>query len=86
MCPRNEAYRIPNYHIRIFQKNAKKMVNGPYFCPNCGKDQLQILVDAKNKEAGAYCPNCKLERQLQYAPVFQGVDYYSKFMDQYKKQ
>lgn len=85
MSPRNEAYNIPNNQVRIFQRNAKKLTNGPYYCPSCGKDQLQILVDSKKKEAYAFCPNCKLEKQLTYAPVFQGVDYHSKFIDQYKK-
>lgn len=85
MCPRNEAYRIPHNQIRTFQKEARKMANGPYFCPKCGKNQLQIVIDSKKKEVCVICV-CGIEQKLNYAPVFQGVDYYSKFKDQYKKQ
>jgi transcription elongation factor Elf1 len=46
---------------------------------------LQILADAKKKEVFAIC-TCGLEQQLTFAPVFQPVDYYSKFMDLYKKK
>jgi transcription elongation factor Elf1 len=85
MSPRNEAYRIPHSHIRMFQKEAKKMVNGPYYCPKCGKTQLQIMIASKNKEVHAICV-CGIDEQLTYAPVFQGVDYYSKFLENYKKK
>ena len=40
------------------------------------------LADARKKEVCAIC-TCGLEEQLTYAPVFQAVDYYSKFMDLY---
>lgn len=85
MCPRNEAYRVPNYQVRIFQKEAKKMANGPYYCPKCGKDQLKIVIDKKKKEASAVCV-CGIDQKLTYAPVFQGVDYYNKFTDLCKKK
>jgi len=69
----------------MFQRQAKMLANGPYDCPNCGKLQLQIFIDSKNKTALAKCPSCGLEKSLRYAPVFQGIDYYSKFVDDYKK-
>ena len=83
--PRKDAYVIPNNQIRMFQRDAKKIANGPYDCPKCGKKQLLILIDNKNKETSAKCPSCGLEKALRYAPVFQGVDYYNKFIDEYKK-
>jgi transcription elongation factor Elf1 len=61
------------------------MVNGPYWCPACRKERLQILADTGKKEVFAVCA-CGLEEQLCFAPVFQPVDYYSKFMDVYRKK
>jgi transcription elongation factor Elf1 len=83
--PRKDAYTIPNNQVRIFQREAKKLANGPYDCPRCGKKQLLVLIDNKNKQAALHCPSCTLEQILKYAPVFQGIDYYSKFIDEYKK-
>jgi transcription elongation factor Elf1 len=71
--------------MRILTKDAKQMVNGPYYCPKCRKELLQMFVDAKNKKAYAVC-RCGLEWELSYAPIFQGVDYYNKFRDAWKKQ
>jgi transcription elongation factor Elf1 len=85
MCPRNAAFKVPHNQIKILVKEAKQMVNGPYYCPKCRKELLQILADTKKKEVFAIC-TCGLEQQLTYAPVFQCVDYYSKFMDMYKKK
>jgi transcription elongation factor Elf1 len=61
------------------------MVNGPYYCPQCKKELLQILADPHQKEVYAIC-KCGLEEKMTYAPVFQPIDYYSKFMDLYKKR
>jgi Uncharacterized Zn ribbon-containing protein len=71
--------------MRILTKDAKQMVNGPYYCPKCRKELLQMCVDARNKKAYAVC-KCGLEWELTYAPIFQGVDYYNKFRDAWKKQ
>ena len=60
------------------------MVNGPYYCPQCKKELMQILADSNKKEVYVVC-TCGLEEKLSYAPVFQPIDYYSKFMDIYKK-
>ena len=76
--------KVPTSRIRILVKEAKQMVIGPYFCPNCRKELLQILADVKKKEVYAVC-KCGLEQQLTYAPVFQPIDYYNKFRDIYKK-
>jgi transcription elongation factor Elf1 len=84
MCPGKEMRKVPTSRIKILVKEAKQMVNGPYFCPNCRKELMQILADVKKKEAYAVC-KCGLEQQLTYAPVFQPIDYYNKFRDIYKK-
>ena len=77
--------KIPASRMKILTKDAKQMVNGPYYCPKCRKELLQMFVDAKNKKAYAVC-RCGLEWELSYAPIFQGVDYYNKFRDAWKKQ
>lgn len=84
--PKKDLHKvICNSKIRILTKDAKQMVNGPYYCPKCHKELLQMYVDTKNKKAYAVC-KCGLEWELAYAPVFQGVDYYNKFRDAWKKQ
>jgi transcription elongation factor Elf1 len=85
MCPVNKSYRTPHNRIKILVKEAKQMVNGPYYCPQCKKELLQILADPNKKEVFAVC-KCGIEEKMTYAPVFQPVDYYSKFMDLYKKR
>jgi transcription elongation factor Elf1 len=85
MCPLNKSYKTPHNRIKILTKEATKMVNGPYWCPNCRKERLQILADPNKKAVYATCA-CGLEEQLNYAPVFQPCDYYSKFMDTYRKK
>ena len=80
-----ETRKVPNSRIKILTKDAKQMVNGPYYCPKCHKEQLQILMDPKNKQVYASC-KCGLEWQVTFAPVFQPIDYYNKFRDAWKKQ
>ncbi len=71
--------------MKILTKDAKQMVNGPYYCPKCRKELLQILANVYKKEVYACC-KCGLEWPLTYAPVFQPIDYYNKFRDAWKKQ
>jgi transcription elongation factor Elf1 len=85
MCPVKKSYRTPHNRIKILVKEAKQMVNGPYYCPQCRKELMQILADPNRKEVFAVC-KCGLEEKMTYAPVFQPIDYYSKFMDLYKKR
>jgi transcription elongation factor Elf1 len=85
MSNRNSEYKVPHNRIKILDKEAKQMVNGPYYCPKCRRERLKILAAVKRKEVIAICA-CGLEQQLTYAPVFQPIDYYSKFMDMYKKR
>jgi transcription elongation factor Elf1 len=85
MCPGKEKRKVPTNRIKILVKEAKQMITGPYYCPNCRKELLRILADVKKKEVFAVC-TCGLEQQLTYAPVFQPIDYYNKFRDTYKKK
>jgi transcription elongation factor Elf1 len=83
MCP--EMNKVSGKHIKVLTKDAKQMVNGPYYCPKCRKEFLQILGNADKKEIFAIC-KCGVSQQLTYAPVFQPVDYYNKFRDIWKNQ
>ena len=80
-----DAHKVPGSRMKILTKDAKQMVNGPYYCPKCRKELLQILANVHKKEVYAVC-KCGLEWQLTYAPVFQPIDYYNKFRDAWKKQ
>jgi transcription elongation factor Elf1 len=80
-----ESRKVPSSRMKILTKDAKQMVNGPYFCPKCHKELLQILMDPKNKKVFAVC-KCDLEWEVAFAPVFQPIDYYNKFRDAWKKQ
>jgi transcription elongation factor Elf1 len=85
MSPRKERYAVPRNQVRTFRRETKKMVNGPYYCPKCGKNKLQITVE-KDKEVIAACLECGIKQNLTFAPVFEPVDYYNKFCDKLKKQ
>jgi transcription elongation factor Elf1 len=83
--PKKGRQKIPGSRMKILTKDAKQMVNGPYYCPKCRKELLQIYASTKTKEVFAVC-KCGLEWSLTYAPVFQPIDYYNKFRDAWKKQ
>lgn len=85
MSKDKDMHKVPSSRMKILTRDAKQMVNGPYYCPKCRKEMLQIYADIKNKQAFAVC-KCGLEWQLTYAPVFQPIDYYNKFRDAWKKQ
>ncbi|MGD6853096.1 MAG: hypothetical protein ACQCN6_13640 [Candidatus Bathyarchaeia archaeon] len=84
-APTKKLHKVAATRMKILIKDAKQMVNGPYYCPKCRKELLQIYADTKNKKAYAVC-KCGLEWELTYAPVFQPIDYYNKFRDAWKKQ
>ncbi len=83
--PSKTSYRTPHNRIKILVKEAKQMVEGPYYCPSCKKEILKIVLDSKGKEVLAVC-TCGVEEKMVFAPIFQPIDYYNKFMDLYKKK
>jgi transcription elongation factor Elf1 len=85
LAPKGDSYKVPHNKIKILVKDAKQMVNGPYYCPKCRKELLKILASKDKKEVYAVC-TCGIEQQLTYAPVFQSIDYYNKFVDMVKKK
>lgn len=84
MSPRKERYQTPEYIAQGIRDRRKKLLYGSYSCPKCGLEKLRIEVDKKNKEVRAIC-SCGIEHRLDYVPVFESVDYYNKFMDQFNK-
>lgn len=84
MSPRKERYQTPEYIAQAIRDKRKKLLHGSYYCPKCGKDKLRIEVDKKKKEVIVVC-SCGIEHRLNYVPAFELVDYYNKFVDQFKK-
>jgi transcription elongation factor Elf1 len=84
LSPRNTRYQTPEYIAQAIRGKRKKLLQGSYYCPKCGKEKLRIGIDEKNKEVVAVC-SCGIEQRLNYVPAFETVDYYNKFIDQCKK-
>jgi transcription elongation factor Elf1 len=85
LSPRKARYQTPEYIADAIKSKRKKLLHGPHFCPKCGMEKLRIEVDTMSKQVIAIC-SCGLERQMDYIPAFEGVDYYNKFVDEFKKQ
>jgi transcription elongation factor Elf1 len=85
MSSDRDLQKIATSRLKILTKDAKQMVNGPYYCPKCRKELLQMYADVKNKKAYAVC-KCGLEWELTYAHVIQTIDDYNKLRDAWKKQ
>ena len=85
LSPRNTRYQTPTYIADAIRNKRKKLLCGPHFCPKCGLEKLRIEMDKENKQVVAVC-TCGLKHQLKYIPAFEGVDYYNRFADDYKKQ
>lgn len=84
MSPRKERYQTPPHIAQAIRDKRKKLLCGTYYCPKCGKDKLRVEVDKERKEVFVVC-TCGENRQLSYVPAFELVDYYSKFLDHFKK-
>ena len=81
MCPRKSHLKIPKWRVKQFQQKRNKMLSGPYTCPNCNKEKLQIEINAKKKDVAAFC-ECGLERSFKYVSIYDPVDYYNKIIDE----
>ena len=85
MCPRKSRHRVPEWAVKLFKNDRKKLLFGPYDCPKCGTSTLRIEVDKKRKEVVAVC-NCGLGYPLDYVPSLESIDYYNKLVDQFYKK
>lgn len=83
--PRNERYRVSKDIVQGIKDKRKLLLHGPFSCPSCGKDKLMIRIDKNSKKVIAVC-TCNIEQELKFGPVFEAVDYYNKFVDQFKKK
>jgi len=81
MSPRKDRYRVPEWRVKLFKDESKKILFGPYICPKCNQDNLKIKVDKEKKEVTVTC-DCGLEHSLKYIPSYDPVDYYNKFIDE----
>jgi len=83
--PRKEMYQTPKYIAEAIREKRRNLLYGSYFCPKCKMNKLRIQVDKKEKEVFAFCP-CGIKHQLIFVPVFEAVDYYNKFMDEWNRK
>jgi len=83
MSPRKAHYRTPPWRVQRFRQRRNEMLFGPYTCPSCKTDKLRVKIDKKQKEVVILC-ECGLEQPLKYHPLYEPVDYYSNFLDEYQ--
>jgi transcription elongation factor Elf1 len=81
LCPRKDHLRVPQWKVNQFRQKGKRILNGPYECPTCKKENLRIRIIYGKKEATAFC-ECGLERSLKYVSIYDPVDYYEKIVDE----
>ena len=55
-----------------------------YYCPKCGKNPFLVKINYYSKCAVVSCP-CFGSYTLKYSPVYEELDYYSKFCDLEKR-
>lgn len=68
---RKKVYRPRRVIPKIFQ------------CPHCGKTTLTIEISKGTGEATVKCGSCGLQYTTIAPPIFQPVDVYAKFLDEY---
>ena len=79
--PRKSRYRVPEWKVQVYRDEGKKVLFGPYACPECQEDRLKIRIDAKTEEAYAIC-DCGLKHVFKYVRSHQPVDYYNELLDE----
>jgi transcription elongation factor Elf1 len=57
---------------------SKKMVMGPFDCPNCG---AELFFRRDGDKVAVKCP-CGVAGEWSYGEIFQPVDYFNKLTDQ----
>ena len=82
MSPRKSHFRIPEWQVKLYRAEGKKMLFGPYICPKCKLEKLKININKQKKEVIATC-DCGLECSLKYVVLFDPVDYYSVLIDKF---
>lgn len=85
MSPRKAHYQRPQWIAQSVRDKRKKLLHGPYDCPNCKMSKLRIQMNKERKEVTAIC-SCGVEHSLKYIPALEAIDYYNKFIDQFNKK
>lgn len=61
----------------------KKVIPRIFQCPHCGKSSLIIEISKSTNEAQVKCGSCGLQYSTIVPTIFQPVDVYAKFLDEY---
>jgi transcription elongation factor Elf1 len=81
MSPRKSPEgKVAKWAYTMYKRQAKQLIFGPFLCPSCAKNLLNIRVDKKNKKVTAFC-KCGLGTLLEYFSSFEPIDYYNKLLD-----
>jgi transcription elongation factor Elf1 len=57
-----------------------------YDCPQCGKSAIRIEMDRDMEVAKVYCGACKISKDIKINPLYDAVDAFGDFVDQYHKE
>lgn len=72
---------------KIRPTRPKRVIPKIFQCPNCGKTSLTVDVEKKKDSdmihAIIRCGVCKLKYEMDLPSVYQPVDAYAKFLDEY---
>ena len=85
MSPRKSRYKVPKWRVQSIRDKRKKILYGPYACPQCGQDKLRININKQNNKIVAFCV-CGLKHLLKYVSGYDSVDYYNELIDQFSSR
>jgi len=77
------ATRIERRHYKHLKATSKKMVFGPFECPNCGAD-LFFRPDNERNKVSVKC-ECGVAGEWDLSPLLQPVDYYSRLVESHNQ-
>jgi transcription elongation factor Elf1 len=72
------ATRIERRHYKHLKATSKKMVMGPFECPNCG---TELYFRREGDKVMTKCP-CGAAGEWPYGEILQPVDYFNKLADE----
>jgi transcription elongation factor Elf1 len=72
------ATRIERRRYKYLKATSKKMVMGPFDCPNCG---VELYFQKDGDKVKTKC-QCGLSGEWPYGEILQPVDYYNKLTDE----
>jgi len=72
------ATRIERRHYKFLKATSKRMVMGPFGCPNCGEE---LYFQRDGAKVRTKCP-CGVSGEWNYGEILQPVDYFNKLSDE----